>query len=229
MKRKIIKNSIVLCAVVLMLGSMNLITMASTTADDGGKIDVVTEEGTKSLTEEEINNLAEKVFPTKELQALMKDVEGKESKAALTREGGFYPTRQGMILVTKDWYKGLIPTGHAAIVVNSGLVLESVAPGVIFGPNNWHAVKETCYGLDVAKTGDKLELMAAFYANEFFGKPYNLNYWNVDTRSAFYCSQLVWASYMDLFKIDLNTAIFGKAIHPMELVASPETILVYKK
>lgn len=53
------------------------------------------------------------------------------------------------------------------------------------------------------------------------------NYFDVKTRKRFYCSQLVWAAFKDRYKIDMNTSLFGKAVHPMELVNSPETYACY--
>lgn len=58
---------------------------------------------------------------------------------------------------------------------------------------------------------------------------YNYNYFNVKTRAKFYCSHLVWASFKDKYKIDLNTSAFGRAVHPLELVSTSKTRTVYKK
>lgn len=38
--------------------------------------------------------------------------------------------QEGGILVTKDKYKGLIPTGHAAIIYTKNSVIESLSKGV---------------------------------------------------------------------------------------------------
>ena len=45
-----------------------------------------------------------------------KSYDGSENIKAERRPTGVYPTRKGVILVTKDKYKDLIPTGHAAII-----------------------------------------------------------------------------------------------------------------
>ena len=50
-----------------------------------------------------------------------------------------------------------------------------------------------------------------------------------DTRAKFYCSQLVWASYLDLYEIDLNTSTLGSIITPMELVNTDKTYTIYSK
>lgn len=48
------------------------------------------------------------------------------------KKGSQYPVRKGVILVTPDKYKGLIPTGHAAIVYKVNKVVESLSKGVYY-------------------------------------------------------------------------------------------------
>ena len=158
-----------------------------------------------------------------------------DPKSAFASRGvGVYPTRKGVILVTADYYKGLIPTGHAAIIYDSKTVVESVAEGVIFGNNDWNKTKYTCYGVTVISTTNDQDSKAADWCKTHLGKPYNYNYFDTSTRKSFYCSQLIWASYLENFKIDLNTLAFwipfvGNAIHPVELVTTDKTCLVYSK
>ena len=140
---------------------------------------------------------------------------------------GTYPTRRGAILVTSDAYKNLIPTGHAAIVWNASNVIESVSSGVVLGKNNWTTSKKKIYGIAVSSTSAAQDSNVASWCKAQIGKPYNYNYFNVTTRKKFYCSQLVWAGYKDLYNVDLNTSLFGKAVHPMELVNSDKTYTIY--
>ena len=140
---------------------------------------------------------------------------------------GTYPTRRGTILVTSDAYKNLIPTGHAAIVWDSSTVVESISSGVVVGRNNWTSNKKKIYGVSVSSTTAAQDSSVASWCRSQVGKSYNYNYLNVTTRKKFYCSQLVWAGYRDLYGIDLNTSTFGKAIHPMELVNSSQTYTFY--
>lgn len=140
---------------------------------------------------------------------------------------GKYPTRQGAILVTSDAYKGLIPTGHAAIVFSKTSVVESLSDGVTIGKNNWKQTKNKFYGVSVTKTSAKDDRKAARWCYKQKGKSYNYNFLNVKTRKKFYCSQLIYAAFLDNFNIDLNTSLFGAAIHPMEIVDSPQTIVSY--
>lgn len=160
------------------------------------------------------------------------------SLAASTKEVGEYPSRKGVILVTKDAYKGLIPTGHAAIVISKSKVCEALSKGVVEGKNNWATAKKTCYGVSVKGTTAAQDEAAADWCLKQKGKKYNYNYYSTDTRKKFYCSQLVWASFKDLYGIDLNTNTFDLyvmnkktaiAIHPAELISTSKTATIYEK
>ena len=149
--------------------------------------------------------------------------------AYAAESSGKYPTRKGTILVTSDAYKNLIPTGHAAIVWNSSRVIESVSRGVVWGNNNWRQTKKNIYGLSVKATTVSQDAKAADWCRKQIGKKYNYNYFSNSTRAKFYCSQLVWAAFKDLYRIDLDTSLFTKyAVHPMELVYSNKTALIYR-
>ena len=142
---------------------------------------------------------------------------------------GSYPSRKGIILVTSDSFKGLIPTGHAAIIYPTNQVVEALGGGVVRGNNDWYQSKNQAYGVSVNSTTMAQDSTAANWADAQRGKPYNISYPDTGTRSKFYCSQLVWAAFKDNFGIDLNTGAWGAAIHPMELVDTPLTYLVYRK
>lgn len=195
-------------------------------------------------------NDATQVFPKEEVDELIKEIEKKEvlpdkvdslgikesTPSGLSRRSvviqpspGKYPRRKGVILVTGDAYKGLIPTGHAAIIYDYDTVVESVSKGVVWGSNNWYKTKKTCYAVTVKRTNPSQDAKAADWCKKQIGKPYNKNFFNISTRKAFYCSQLVWAAFLDNFKVDLNTSEFGAAIHPMELVNMSQTTLLYIK
>lgn len=153
-----------------------------------------------------------------------------DSKVPSTRSSyGSYPTRKGVILVTPDKYKNLIPTGHAAIIYTSSSVVESLENGVVIGKNNWNTSKSQAYGVSVGSTTSAQDASAADYCYQQRGIRYNYDYFNINTRTAFYCSQLVWAAFKDKYGIDLNTSDYGTAIHPMELVNTPKTNLIYRK
>lgn len=143
---------------------------------------------------------------------------------------GTYPTRRGVILVTTDAYKNLIPTGHAAIVANEDEVIESLSDGVQYGDNDWASSKDECFGVTCGSTSVAQDASTVTYivVHDYIGKPYNFNYLDVDTRERFYCSQLVWAAYKDMLGIDLNTSEYGRAIHPTELINTDRTVTIYR-
>ncbi len=151
-----------------------------------------------------------------------------ESKSRVAYSGT-YPTYKGTILVTSDKFKGLVPTGHAAIVFRYDTVIESLAEGVTYGPNDWNTSKGTAYGADVRGTTSLQDQAASNWCFNQVGKPYNYNYLDTATRSKFYCSQLVWAAFKDNYGIDINTDFAGAAIYPMEILDSPNVNVIYRK
>lgn len=151
-----------------------------------------------------------------------------------TTVSGTYPTRKGMILVTADKFKGIIPTGHAAIIYSSTKVVESLADGVVVGRNDWNTTRTTCYAGSVRSTTTTQDSKAADWCYGKIGKPYNYNYFNTSTRSQFYCSQLVWSAFLDLYGINLNTSDFnvpgvGNPVHPLELLDNDYTYVTYRQ
>nr|WP_207725125.1 YiiX/YebB-like N1pC/P60 family cysteine hydrolase [Anaerocolumna cellulosilytica] len=132
-------------------------------------------------------------------------------------------------MVTEDKLKGIIPTGHAAIIWTSSTVVEALSKGVTTGPNDWNTTRNSCYGVTVIGTTAAQDTAAANWSYKQIGKPYNFNYLDKNTRSKFYCSQLVYAAYLDNYGINLDTSSFLTAIHPIELVQSASTRTIYKK
>ncbi len=179
---------------------------------------------------------AEKVFTQSELEKLENEIEKKALEPDKGNESsispqamGTYPRRKGVILVTKDKLKGIIPTGHAAIVYAYGTVVESLSGGVTTGANDWYQTRTTCYGVTVIGTTVAQDEAAANWCYAQRGKPYNWNYLDPYTRSKFYCSQLVYAAFLDRYGINLDTSDFGIAVHPMELVNTSRTSKIYEK
>ncbi len=140
-----------------------------------------------------------------------------------------FPERKGLILVTDDAYKGLIPTGHAGIIYGGKRTVESGRYGVRrYRDSEWWQYKHSIYALDVRLTTDGQEARAADWCNWQEGKPYNFFFNDIYRRDSFYCSQLIHAAFWDLYRIDLNTSAFGRAIHPLELMRNGKTRLVYE-
>lgn len=177
------------------------------------------------------------IFPEEKIQLLVEKANNQEisydNKLTTRASTGTYPTRKGVILVTDDAYKGVIKTGHSAIIYSSSLVVEANEPGVEIGPNNWNTSKDQTYAVTVKNTTAEQDNNAANYCYSQLGKPYNWNFYRMDYRDKFYCSHLIRSAYLDLYDIDLNTGDFdilnGKAIHPMELVNTEKTSLIYRK
>ena len=164
------------------------------------------------------------------------------SDAYAAKKSGTYPTQPGRILVTSDSVSRLLPTGHAAIVLDKNNVIEARTKGVVKGKNNWSKAKKEVWGVQVLQKKNGAPLSAAKqkkavnWCKKHIGKDYNFNYLNTSTRSRFYCSQLIWAAYKDNYKIDLNTSSFAgwytgygyaNPVHPLELVSTKWTKQVY--
>lgn len=153
-------------------------------------------------------------------------------------------------MITDDAWKGVVPLGHSAIVAYNYYTVESNSPGVQYLNDQWRYGKKQVYGVTVASTTIKQDIAAADWAFRQLNKPYNYDFYNTDTRSKFYCSQLVWAAFKDTAGVDLNTNAYdmytnfippytytigfglvkvARAIHPMELVNNSKVILIYRK
>jgi uncharacterized protein YycO len=162
---------------------------------------------------------------------IIKDLNNTIYKKYLNRP---YPTTKGYILVTPDAYKGIVPLGHSALVWDKNKVIEATTKGVVLGPNNWKLTKKKVFGLKVKNLSNANMSKAANYAYKFLKKPYNYTFNDTKTRTKLYCSQLIWAAYLDLFNINLDTSFLGQAnktnkgmIHPVELINSKNTETIY--
>lgn len=144
---------------------------------------------------------------------------------------GWYPTRNGVILVTPDAYKNLIPTGHAGIIWDgsNGKIIEALAAGVVIGNNDWNITKSECFGVTVSGLTVEQDNEASNYCKKRIYSPYNYNYMYPWTRMSFYCSQLVYAAFLDKYDVNLDTVAYLQAVHPMELVNTSKTYTIYEK
>ncbi|MCT6926031.1 YiiX/YebB-like N1pC/P60 family cysteine hydrolase [Metasolibacillus sp.] len=142
----------------------------------------------------------------------------------------------GDILVDTTVNSGSIAfTGHAAIVAYSDhrKTVESFAKsfspidkdGVQFYNNTWKN-KSKAYLLGVKNAKATQYGTAAKYAEQQIGKPYNWVFTNKSTTNSFYCSQLVWKSWLDA-GINVETGSVPNAvISPADLVNSSNTFLI---
>lgn len=153
-----------------------------------------------------------------------------ESLIAARASHGSYPIEEGTILVTKDKVGGVVPLGHAAIVTSRDWVVEAhPLQGVHYGKNNWNVTRNTCYGLKVHTLSKQQRFEVASWCGRKNTLPYNFKFYNVETRSAFYCSHLVWAGFKDKYNVDLNGGQYGKAIYPPEMIDSGYVYRIYIK
>lgn len=183
---------------------------------------------------EELVPDVETVFPKEEVNQLAADLDKKTNylldinvneDRTLGDCQSFY---KGAILVTSDSYKGLIPTGHAAIMYSKYKVVESLIDGVQFGDNDWCSTKSLYYAARVKSITAKKEAAVAEWCKSQIGKPYNFVYSNKKRSDKFYCSQLVWSGYFVKTGIDLDTQKFGFAVHPLELINNGKVIIYHK-
>ena len=141
------------------------------------------------------------------------------SKSKLTK--GHYPTRKGVILVTSTGKVANV-VGHTAIIYSSGYVIEALKNGVVIRRNNWNTTKTNMAAVTVRNSTAKEDAKVSDWCKKQKNKKYNYDYYNMNTNKKYYCSQLIWAGYKNLFKIDLNTKAYDtsgkKAIGPYEFV-----------
>jgi uncharacterized protein YycO len=147
---------------------------------------------------------------------------------------GTYPTRKGVILVTSNGKIGNV-VGHAAIVYSKSFIVESTDKGVIISRNNWKTKKQNMAAVTVRNTTTYQDGKVSDWCKKQKGKRYNYNYYSINSKGSYYCSQLIWAGYKNLYKINLNTKMYdlgGKsAIGPFELVTKNNSVLypIYMK
>ncbi|KPB05717.1 hypothetical protein [Bacillus sp. CHD6a] len=144
----------------------------------------------------------------------------------VTVMGGTYPTRKGVILVTKDGKYGSL-VGHAGIIYSSTSTVESFpSGGVGTYSNNWTKYS-TVYGITTRGTTTTQDASVANRAYSHKGKDYNWDFTNINTTSKFYCSQLVYEGYKYITGLNLNQG--GGIVFPIDLVQSSHTYTIYSK
>lgn len=154
----------------------------------------------------------------------------------VTKQGNGQVGTTGDILVTlsdKSSSSFLWVGGHAGIVsTNSRYTVESFGNktpdknGVRRWDNDWANRYSMVRGLWVKGAKSDHYRKAAEYSVAQIGKPYNYNFFDVETTSAFYCSQLVWRAWYNAKGVDLND---GGAVWPVDLIESPHTTVFYSQ
>lgn len=144
---------------------------------------------------------------------------------------GTYPTRDGVMLVTADSSSLGYHYGHAGIIWTASTTVESMSDtGVQYFDNDWDSRYSTVEGITCSETTADQDNAASNWCAGQVGKPYNWNFFYTSTRNSFYCSQLVWASFHDLYGIDIdqNSSVLG-AIVPVDLPTEPNIWIIYEK
>lgn len=187
------------------------------------------EESDNAITETERKFYIDMGIKEEDLDNMISDSLSTDNEIA-TRVHGTYPREKGIILVTKDKVAGVVPLGHAAIVYNHYYVIESnPGSGVHKGDNNWWKTRNITYGLKVHTLSQYQREQVADWCSRKQTLPYNWNFYDVNTRSKFYCSQLVWAGFKDKYNVDLNGGQYGQAIYPPEIINSGYVLRIYIK
>lgn len=156
-----------------------------------------------------------------------------------TRAFGNYPTRKGVMLIS-DTPSGSSGSfiGHAGIIRSSYLTEESFAEGwgpkdvdgggVYYYDNDWDERYEgnKVYGITTYGTTVEEDAEVADWCVDQQGKPYNPIFVNTWTRNSFYCSQLLYAGYLD--NTGINIWGFYDFILPMDLYYNVNTYAIYE-
>lgn len=124
--------------------------------------------------------------------------------------------------------------GHAAIVSQDRWqTIESYAKdwspikkdGVQKYPNKWGLVSGSLLYRPVKANNSQFNT-AANYAQKQIGKPYNWAFWEKKATDAFYCSQLVWMSWLEA-GVDVEAGSIPNAVvSPADIANSTNTVLI---
>lgn len=145
---------------------------------------------------------------------------------------------KGDILITSDNKSyHVIRHGHAAMLVDGSTVVEAVGAGVRKHKYDWLSRYNNCYASRVYGGKNKFEntsktwaQVAVDWACRKVGTPYEITD-DKDTTKTFYCSQLVYRSYLSASKRAIDLSEGAEYIWPMGLYYNSNTysVAMYKK
>lgn len=145
---------------------------------------------------------------------------------------------KGDILITSDNKSyHVIRHGHAAMLVDGSTVVEAVGTGVRKHKYDWLSRYNNCYASRVYGGKNKFEntsktwaQVAVDWACRKVGTPYEITD-DKDTTKTFYCSQLVYRSYLSASKRAIDLSEGAEYIWPMGLYYNSNTysVAMYKK
>ncbi|MCM2988492.1 hypothetical protein M3580_04530 [Bacillus safensis] len=228
MKKEI---TIFLMAILLTIGSAYSINATSPESED--TLDLSSPEIQKELEQADINTEKAKNSPEidpnieEELELLKKEHPAEYKQIAEERNKTFASGKMGKvgdILTTYDNKTSSWRHGHNAIVQsdNSKIMEAWAGKGVRTYQNNWSKrfkskKKQYVKGADIY---DKVK--AQRYAGGKTGKPYSIATTKKST-DKYYCSKLVWQSYKNTKKIDLDSN-GGALVTPADIDQSSKTV-----
>jgi cell wall-associated NlpC family hydrolase len=94
--------------------------------------------------------------------------------------------------------------------------------GLLF--DTFYGVASPLDGLGVSEEEEQeMRATVAAYCRAQIGKPYNLNFLNVETEEAFYCSQLAYKAYQQI-GINLNTGLAMEQLPGTNAIMYPQEI-----
>ncbi|NJE54692.1 YiiX/YebB-like N1pC/P60 family cysteine hydrolase [Thermococcus sp. 21S9] len=145
-----------------------------------------------------------------------------------------------------DLFNALIPGYwvHVAIIawynqsIGDWMVIEAkIGKGVILTPLKVFLSRYKDVAIQRVKVDDSVRERAVAFAYQQLGKPYNYDYFTKPKvySDKYYCSQLVWASYLvaSNFTVNLDendgawSWKYGYAVAPQEVYDDPMTYTIY--
>ena len=94
--------------------------------------------------------------------------------------------------------------------------------GLLF--DTFYGVASPFDGLQLSENDEfEMRTRVAEYCLAQVGKPYNLNFFNIETEDAFYCSQLAYQAYRQV-GIDLNTGLEMEQFPGTNVIVYPQEI-----
>lgn len=141
----------------------------------------------------------------------------------------FESLRKGDILVTKDSKTSGWHHGHAAMLLDGNNIVEADGKTVTKRSYRWKNEYNTAMALTVDSVSREEAHNAAIWAYGKRGTPYGIHT-NPNRTDRFYCSQLVYRSYLSATKSRVK--IDGGSTHiitPMDLVRDDDTRVIARK
>lgn len=163
---------------------------------------------------------------------------GKMSPKGTFSPFGTYPRTKGYLVGTDNPSSSNAPlftTGHTAIVMDYWETMEAMPEdGVQYHNNDWYYRYESRWNVYGLKVGAGLTQwhydQAADWVKQQKGKPYNWNFLYTSTRDSFYCSQLAYAAYRDVWNVRITTVLSDwTMISPASIYNSNNTLWIYAR